>query len=322
VYWAIALLILAMSATVFGGDGGGYLFATFRGEQSPMTEQIYFATSQDGQSWTALHDGKPVLVSTIGEKGVRDPYLLRSHDGKTFFVIATDLSINLNHNWGRAVHAGSHSLIIWQSEDLVHWSDPWLAPVAPKDAGCAWAPEAVYDEEAGDYLVFWASTVASDHFKKHRIYASHTKDFKTFSEAKVYIERPVSVIDTTIIHDGNAYYRFSKDETFKAITMETAPHLAGPWKLISDFSLAKLLGVEGPECYPLKSTEPGKPPTWCLVVDQFATGGGYKPFVTADLASGKFDAAPGFKFPFHFRHGSILPVSAEELQRLQQAYGK
>jgi sucrose-6-phosphate hydrolase SacC (GH32 family) len=160
------LLSLAVATGLAMADDGGYLFITFKGEQSPMTEQIYFGLSKDGKQWDALNGGNPVLVSQLGEKGVRDPYLLRSHDGSKFYVIATDLSINLNHDWGRSVRAGSKSIVIWESTDLTHWSEPRLVQVAPDDAGCTWAPEAVYDEQSKDYLVFWASTNKRDNFSK------------------------------------------------------------------------------------------------------------------------------------------------------------
>ena len=75
----VAVLLAGFSAAA--GEGG-YLFVTFKGESSPMSEQIYFALSQDGRKWEALNQSKPVLVSTLGEKGVRDPYLVRAPDGK------------------------------------------------------------------------------------------------------------------------------------------------------------------------------------------------------------------------------------------------
>jgi len=155
---------------------GGYLFVTFKGEQTPMTEQIYFALSPDGRQWTALSNSQPVLVSALGEKGVRDPYLLRSPDGQKFHLIATDLSINRNRDWRRAVRAGSKCIVIWDSTNLVNWSAPRLMKVAPDDAGCTWAPEAVYDESRKEYLVFWASTTATNDYTKHRIWAAWTKD--------------------------------------------------------------------------------------------------------------------------------------------------
>jgi hypothetical protein len=310
---------LTLATSALSAAPAGFLFATFKGEQTPLTEQVYFAISPDGRSWSALNDAEPVLVSEVGEKGVRDPFVIRSHDGKKFYLIATDLSVNLGKgDWSRAVRAGSRSIVIWESADLLHWTGPRLVTVAPETAGCTWAPEAVYDEEAGDYLVFWASTDKSDDFAKHRIWAARTKDFVTFGAAFVFIDKPTAVIDTTIIHDGAAYYRFTKDEKYKAVSLETAPRLAGPWRDIPEFSLGKLTGYEGPECYRIEPAAEGRPATWCLILDHYAKGLGYQPFVTRDLASGQFEPAAGFTFPFKFRHGSILPLNAAELKRLQE----
>ena len=314
---AVAGLAL-LSAPAKAADG--FLFVTFKNGRSPLSEQIYFGLSKDGRNWTALNDGNPVLVSKIGEKGVRDPYLLRSRDGKTFYLIATDLSWALDPSGSRAVRAGSRSIVVWESTDLTSWSEPRLVAVAPEDAGCAWAPEAIYDEESGDYLVFWASTTRRDNFSKHRIWAARTTDFKTFGAPFIYIEKPNTIIDTTIVHDGSAYYRFTKDERVKAITLETSPKLMGPWTDMPEFSLAQLRGHEGPECYLVEPASADKPATWCLILDHYAKGLGYQPFVTHDFASGQFTPGAGFSFPFHFRHGSVIPLTSAEYQRLQAAY--
>ena len=314
-------LMFAAGASASAAEAGGYLFVTFKGEQSPMTEQIYFALSKDGRHWDALNGGEPALVSKLGEKGVRDPYILRAHDGK-FYIIATDLSINLNRDWGRAQNAASKSIVIWESPDLVKWSPPRLVRVAAPDAGCTWAPEAVYDEDAHDYLVFWASRNRSDKFAKQRIWASHTSDFRTFSKPEIYIEKPADVIDTDIVFENGKYYRFSKDETKSAITMETSDKIGGPWTEVPNFSLADLHGFEGPTCYQLEKFDDGKPGKWCLMLDNYAKGEGYKAWVTDDLASGKFTPVQDeFSFPFLFRHGSVLALSTEEYDRLKQAFG-
>jgi hypothetical protein len=311
-----ALLSLPVFAAPVFAVPAGYLFVTFKGEQTPLTEQIYFATSRDGREWTSLNNGDPVLVTDIGEKGARDPYLFRSRDGRKFFLIATDLSWNRDRSVSRAVRAGSRSILVWESADLVNWSAPRLVKVAPADAGCTWAPEAVYDEENGDYLVFWASTSRRDNFSKQRIWAARTKDFVTFGEPFVYIEEPNHVIDTTIVHDGDAYYRFTKDETYKAVTMETAPRLSGPWTGVTGFNLGKLVGYEGPAIYQLEPASPGKPAVWGLILDYYSKGQGYQPWTTTNLAGGDFQPAQGFKFPFKFRHGSVLPLSTEEYQAI------
>lgn len=313
--------LLSAAAGTASADDGGYLFVTFRGERTARSEQVYFATSRDGRSWEALHDGEPVLVSELGEQGVRDPFILRSHDGKKAYLIATDLSINRNGDWTRAQRAGSKSILVWESHDLARWSAPRLVKVAADDAGCTWAPEAVYDEEAGDYLVFWASRNARDGFAKQRIWAARTPDFVTFGDPFIYIDAESDIIDTDIVRENGKYYRFSKDEKSKGITMEAADRLSGPWADVPGFSLADLRGVEGPACYLLAPpAASGGPATWCLLLDHYARGAGYRPYVTRNLSTGRFEEAPDFKFPFPFRHGTVLPVTREELARLQAAY--
>lgn len=317
--WLVA--VHAQSGTA-PAAAGGFLFVTFNGERDARGEQIYFGLSQDGRHWQALNGGQPVLTSTVGEQGVRDPYLLRSHDGQKFYLLATDLSTVLHPGWTRATHAGSQSLVIWESTDLAQWSEPRLVHVAPADAGCTWAPEAVYDEATEDYLVFWASTTQSDAFAKQRIWAARTKDFQNFSAPFIYIEKPRDVIDADIVCEGAKYYRFSKDETFKAITMETSDTLMGPWREMKEFSLAKMKGYEGPEGFILAPPAHGQPAVWGLWLDHYSKGDGYKLFVTHDLAGAQFTPDSDFSFPFRFRHGFPLAITAEEYLRLQQAYGQ
>lgn len=316
------VLMTAFAMSLGGGpaSAAGYLFATFKGEGSPMEEQVYFAVSEDGRKWEALNDSAPVLVSDLGERGVRDPYLLRLNNGGGFVLIATDLSIHLNPDWGRAVRNGSRSIVIWRSRDLVNWSAPRLVEVAPADAGCTWAPEAVYDDESGDHLVFWASTTGRDQFAKHRIWAARTNDFVEFGEPFIYIEKPTTVIDTTIVRDADTYYRFTKDEKHKAITMEASPAVRGPWVEVPGFSLAKLKGYEGPACYQLQTATGDSAPGWSLILDHYARGRGYQPYVSQDLSSGRFDPGEGFEFPFRFRHGSVIPITTVEVERLRKAW--
>lgn len=77
-----------------------------------------------GENWKGLNDCQPVLSSNIGEKGVRDPFILRSAEGDKFFMIATDLRIASGKEWDAVQAAGSKSIIVWDSNDLVNWSEP------------------------------------------------------------------------------------------------------------------------------------------------------------------------------------------------------
>ena len=323
----IAVLLVSLACTAAFGQttqpdaAGGYLFATFKGEETPMTEQVYLGLSRDGLEWTALNGGEPVLASHVGEMGVRDPFLLRGENG-VFYLIATDLSVhNIGHDWGRAVTRGSRAIVVWESPDLVHWSTPRRVEVAPDDAGCTWAPQAIHDRESGDYLVYWASTTKRDDFAKHRIWAARTSDFRTFSEPFVYIERPHAVIDTDIVYDPDsaAYFRFSKNESTKEISMETANSIMGEWSPVEAFDDLELVGYEGPTCFRLREEDGSMSSRWCLLLDFYSRGQGYKAWITDDLASGVFEASDAVSFPFRFRHGSVLTLSEAEYDAVEEA---
>lgn len=157
-----------------------------------------------------------MIRSDIGTQGLRGPFLIRGMEENKFFLLATDLCIGKGMSWSNAVNNGNTKLVVFQSEDLVHWSEGILIDIGVEGAGCAWAPECIYDEKRNEYMIFWASYIEN----KHRIYQFRTKDFKSFTDSTLYIEKPDDVIDITIVKDGQWYYRFSKDETKKCITIK------------------------------------------------------------------------------------------------------
>ena len=65
-----------------------------------------------------------MLVSEIGEKGVRDPFILRNPLNGKYVIIATDLRIEAGKGWDAAQHAGSRNLIVWQSDNMTDWEGP------------------------------------------------------------------------------------------------------------------------------------------------------------------------------------------------------
>ena len=122
-------------------DYEGYLFTYFLGEGLEHGEQVYFSLSEgnDPLAYTTLNDGEPVLVSTSGEMGLRDPFIIRSPEGDKFYQIATDLRMwnQSSGSWDHVQRHGSRNVVVWESTDLVNWSESWVAEVAPENAGNA-----------------------------------------------------------------------------------------------------------------------------------------------------------------------------------------
>ena len=326
---------LLLPAVADAADYTAYLFAYFKGEGLAQGEQIYFAVSRDGLHWRDLNDGNPVLTSTLGEKGVRDPFIMRSADGNKFYVIATDLKIYGNGNWTAAQTTGSKSIMVWESGDLINWSEQRMCRVAPDGAGCTWAPEAVYNDETGEYLVFWSSKIPNsqqvpNNDNTHRVYYCTTKDFKSFSQPKVWIElkntkgNTISVIDATVIKVGATYYRFKKNEATEAhkqgmpssgkyIIMEKSNSLLGQWTEIGS-TMSQTAYVEGPTCFKFNGED-----KWCLFLDDFG-GKGYYPLVSSDLSSGQFTQPSNYELPSVMRHGSVVNITEEEYNNLLSKY--
>ncbi len=125
--------------------------------------------------------------------------------------------------------------------------------------------------------------------------------------------------------EGNTYYRFTKDDKDKSVGMEISKKLMGPWQEMPQFTAGRGKNFEGPICFRLPATTEGRPPEWCLLLDnvsdRIGSGAyGYMPFVSQDLSTGKFMPAKDFRFPYPFRHGAVLPITTAESERLKATY--
>ncbi|MFI2103878.1 alpha-L-arabinofuranosidase C-terminal domain-containing protein [Isoptericola sp. NPDC019693] len=342
------------STTAADGAYGAYVFPYFAGEQDGG-EKIFLAVSEadDPTAWTTLNGGEAVLESTLGTQGLRDPFLTRNPETGTYYLLATDLKIAGGGNFGDAQETGSRSMMVWSSDDLIHWSDQQEVEVAPPDAGNLWAPEATWDAESGQFLVYWASALYPDDVAPEdrdiatsyqRMLSATTPDFSagSFSEPQVWIDEKRGagrgMIDSTIaaVPDGDGgavYYRFTKDEADMTVREESSDDLSRTqgvtegdgWDLV-----AEQVGVgepnpwggeftagEGPTVFPSLTDD-----SWFMMIDQpsYHGGQGYMLFRTDDLASGDWTSVPDAELPSHPRHGTVLPITTAEQQALLEAY--
>lgn len=340
-----------------------YLFAYFP-YAGVKDERIYFGISQDGLNFTALNDSKPVIESTLGTHGLRDPFIIRSHEGDKFYLIATDLTVAgvtqdgvdyPGQGWGENQTSGSQSIMVWESTDLVNWSKQRMCKVAVDDAGCTWAPEAYWDDDTEQYVVFWASKLKTG--GKQRLYYATTRDFYTFSDAQVWFEEDGSVIDTTVIKVDDWYYRYTKNEdgntnTYgtpsKRIYCEKSKSLTAPaedWELVYNNCLNVGGGqIEGgcifeintedvenaKKIAALKGYELKGDRIFALVAD--ATGKTIFPGLSDNITTGQFNVlgteanasvngTPLYSMPEPAAsHGTIMPITSEEYDNLMKKY--
>jgi hypothetical protein len=309
----------------------GYAFAYFTGN-SVAGEKIYLAASEGNNAlhWKELNDGQPVLTSTEGTKGLRDPFVIRSYEGDRFFLIATDLSIGSGTSWDAAVRQGSLYLEIWESNNLKNWSKQRHVKVSPPTAGNTWAPEAHYDATLGAYVMYWASSIYEESDTSHsgttyhRMLFATTRDFVTFSEPQVWQDAGMSRIDSTVIEEAGTFFRFTKDEGASGtgcadIIEERSSSLRATlpsWTQVTA-CIGKNAGtsaVEGPTVFKANAGD-ANGEKFYLFVDEYG-GRGYIPLETEDIGNPNWKVPSSYSLPKSPRHGTVIPITAAELVSL------
>ncbi len=285
-----------------------YLFAYFLGNE-PQQERICFAVSEDGYHFTPLNKNRPVITQTKGKKCVRDPYIFRGMDGYCY-IIGTDMKCI--EGW-----ESNHALVVWRSKDLIDWTDETVIDMCDlggdfADTTRAWAPQAIWDKEKGQYMLYWAHST-----KRHNtagMYYAHTSDFKTITTPKPLYCRDIQTIDADIIFNEkeNLYYLYFKHDEDQTIAYVTSEKLTGPYNDEPVVVSLAESGVEGSEMYKIHGTD-----KWVMVMDEYGKG---RFFMQETTDFHTFTPVTDYDMDFSPRHGSIMQISNEEYERVVKHY--
>lgn len=287
-----------------------YLFAYFTGKNNNRNG-LHFAWSTDGYRWTAIGPEHSFLKSDFGswgtEKKMRDPFILQGPDG-VYHCIWT-----INWDAPRIGHASTTDFICWSRQS-------YPEVMAGFEARNCWAPEMIWDEEEGHYLIFWASTIAkngewiTEHGYKydHRMYCTTTKDFKNYTPARLFFDPGHNVIDATIKKVGDKYYMVYKDERElpvpqKNLLVAVSDKAGGPYLRISATPFTKSW-VEGAAIAEL-------PDGSFLVLMEAYREHHYEAKITRDFIHFE-DASGKISFPPDVKHGSVIKVPGEKVLAL------
>jgi hypothetical protein len=297
-----------------------YLFVHFTFKE----EKIHFSLSKGNNAldWQELNNGKPIFISTIGTTGLRDPYIVRSPEGDTFYLMATDLK------WFSQDKGPDRKryIQVWESHDLVNWSAQRDVLVSPPDVQNTYAPEAVWDESIGAYVVFWTSKIGSNDY--HTPMYATTRDFVTFTEAQIW-QPGEWRIDSTVKQVGDWYYRFTKSidkahDNCHDIVEERSKNLRAPlneWETV-DYCIGAKAGIPETEAPLVFKSNPGdvNGDYYYLWIEKWIPNKTYVALRTKSFENPKWEVVP-VKFPDPLpKHGVILPITAAEAKALTDAY--
>jgi arabinoxylan arabinofuranohydrolase len=297
------------------GKYSAYLFTYFTGN-SKADEAIHFAISTDGYNYRALNDNRPVLLSeTISSAGgVRDPHILRAADGKTFYMVATDMVSALGWNSNRA-------MVLLKSTDLVNWTAA-VVNIQKRFAGNdsllrVWAPQTIYDAKAKKYMVYFSLKHGNDPDKIYYAYANASfTDLETEPKQLFYSPDNAACIDGDIAEkDGKFYLFFKTEDRLPGIKIAVSDRLTGGYVMqSSDYVQQTKSPVEGAGTFKLNDGS-----GFVLMYDMY-TSGKYQFTKTTDFKTFKVvDGAVSMNF--HPRHGTVMPITGKEAERLVSKWG-
>jgi beta-xylosidase len=241
---------------------------------------------------------------------MRDPCVAPGPDG-TFHLVWTD-------SWN------SQTIGYAATRDFLSWTEQVAIPVMthePTARNC-WAPELVYDAQREHFRIFWATTLpgkfpqtefAGSNDSNHRIYATTTKDFQTFTPTELFFEPGFNVIDATIFPRAGKFEMIFKDETkfpqpMKNLRRAVAEDVAGPYTVVAAPVRPPGAWVEGPTTLAIGDYT-------YLYFDVYRERR-YGALRSRDLEDWE-DVTSQLAMPKGIRHGTAFAVSRDVLQRLR-----
>ncbi len=336
------LLLLGLSllcCTAQAQEYTSYLFAYFSGNW-PDGEQVRYAVSDDGYNYRTLNGGRPVVASdTIALKRcVRDPHIIRAQDGKTFYMVLTDM--RSSQGW-----QSNDGIVLMKSTDLLHWEHtaihfparfPHLEGFDEGNLHAVWAPQTIWDEKEGKYMVYysigrhdWEYPTDDPNFNQpyFRIYYSYAnEDFTDLSEPRLLFDFGTASIDGDIVYDkkNNEYVLFFKDEgrsvmnprgnfrTRQGVMRATSKSLTGPYEVeYRHLQKPGQFPVEGSSVFPLIGDE-----EYILMYDCYVNGC-YQFCKSSDLKNFEYVQDTRTQGNFTPRHGSVIQITDAERQHLE-----
>ena len=318
-------------------DKEAYLLVYFKDN----THSLHFALSTDGYTFTAVNDGNPVVAgdTIASQKGVRDPHIARGPDG-AFYLAMTDLHINgqrmgyrttrwerddAKYDWGN-----NRGFVLMKSFDLINWTDSnvLLTEVFPelKEMGCAWAPQTIYDSEAGKMMIYF--TMRMGHGRTKLYYAYTDDDFtKLTTLPQLIFEYPnseIQVLDADITHlpDGRYCMMYVAQENPGGIKMAFSDSINKGYVYNHQWIDLEPGACEAPNVWKRIGED-----KWVLMVDAFSLRPSNFGFCeTTDFVTfkdiGHFNngvmKTSNFSSP---KHGAVIQITKKEAEKLANHWG-
>lgn len=325
----------ALLAQIEDKDVYGYLYC----HMSRRGEWTAYALSRDGINYHDLNRGEAVYntakLSAI-EGGARDAYIARAADGNGFVMVTTDMCNAKSKKWS------NYGINLLKSDDLINWTsvtfdfrkgatifcDP-ESPDVYRDYSAihrVWAPQLIWDAEyrwangsKGGYMVYY-SLLNDKEDKYDRVFYSYAdRSFTKLTKPRLLIDWGYATIDADINYlpsDGKYHLLIKKEGGTRGIFKSVADKVTGPYSQPDE---KKYISFEGnKQCEGASAFRLAGDSTWRVGYVEYSSHPTRYVICKADEYLNNFHSPEEIKGVADPQHGSFLPLTKEEYERLEK----
>lgn len=313
----------------------GYLYC----HMSDQGEWTAYALSRDGYRYEDVNNGKPVFDPAVHariEGGTRDAYICRTHDGKGYLMVTTDMCVGKSHVWD------NYGIDLLRSKDLIHWKSVTFdfrqgpsifcdseSPDVYKDwktINRVWAPQIFWDPnytwsdgKRGGYMIYYSLWNRAEE-KYDRMYYSYADEsFTKLTKPRLLFDWGYATIDADINYipaDGLYHMLIKKEGGHPGIFTATAQSLTGPWSEPVEDDFVSFEGnkkCEGSSAFQLIGDS-----TWRVAYIQYSDRPKHYRICKADAYLRNFSDPVDIEGVTAPQHGSFMRLTKTEYKRLQE----
>ncbi|MBE6282596.1 MAG: alpha-N-arabinofuranosidase [Bacteroides sp.] len=332
-------LCLWMGTTAFAqnlqkGDYG-YLYC----HMSDRGEYTAYALSRDGYHYEDVIGGDPIFNPEEHariEGGTRDAYITRTHDGKGYLMVTTDMCVRKSKVWD------NYGIDLLRSDDLIHWESVtfdfrkgasiFCDPESPdvyqdwSTINRVWAPQIFWDPhyvwkdgKKGGYMIYYSLWNRAEEAYDRMYYSYADESFTRLTKPRLLFDWGYATIDADInyLESDGLYHMLIKKEGGKpGIYTATAKHLTGPWSEPVEDDYVDFEGnkkCEGSSAFQLMGDD-----TWRVAYIEYSSRPKHYRICKADKYLRNFSEPVDIQGVTGPQHGSFMRLTKKEYKRLQK----
>ena len=321
--------------------GDHYLYC----HMSDRGQWTAYAVSADGENWQDIIGGDSIFSSyslAAIEGGTRDAYVCRSHDGKHYLMVTTDMNNKMTKRLGKKDAWDNYGIDLLTSDDLVNWKSTVFdfrkglsifsdgndaASSVYKDWSTinrVWAPQIFWDDEyqwpdgrKGGYFIYYSLWNRAEEAYDRMYYSYADESFTTITQPRLLFDWGYATIDADINYvpaDGKYHMMIKKEGGQPGLFTSFSDKLTGPWPEPDEKDFVNFEGkkkCEGVSAFQLKGED-----TWRIAYIEYSSRPRNYRICKADKYMRNFTSPENIKGVTGPQHGSFMRITKKEYKRL------